>query len=374
MTNRERLFRVLDGKPVDRVPVWLLFPYHQTNYYVDVRTLPSYRNVFEASKQYACMLNRRNLKAPLFTPEVSETHEVVTEAGWQINRRTLCFNKIRLVSEVRRRGDGETEIKKMLDSEEDLLAFCALPVETDQARLVDCLNRQLPAYFREKQGFPQEYGAMMLDLGEPISGLYPAANLLEYPVWSVTRNQEILGLLDRLMARNRVIYNFCLEHDLADVYFLVGSELAAPPMVGPETFQTWIVPYAKELIELIHSREKKVIQHFHGQIKHLLPWFVEMAPDGLHTIEAPPVGNCTLTEAFDAVQNRMTLIGNIQYEDMHAFSEERMQRAVLDALNEGRGKRYILSPSAGPFLPDLTDRMARNYMIMMETAARFPQE
>ena len=71
MTARQRLFAVLSGKPVDRLPIWLLFPYHTTGYYVDVRTNPCYVPIFEKSKQCAIMLDRRNLALALFAPEVT---------------------------------------------------------------------------------------------------------------------------------------------------------------------------------------------------------------------------------------------------------------------------------------------------------------
>ena len=48
-------------------------------------------------------------------------------------------------------------------------------------------------------------------------------------------------------------------------------------MVSRETFQEWIVPYAKELIERIHSRGRYVIQHYHGQIRLILEDFLTMA-------------------------------------------------------------------------------------------------
>ena len=40
MTPRERLLAALDGRPTDRVPLWLLFPFHPLNCYVDVRQHP----------------------------------------------------------------------------------------------------------------------------------------------------------------------------------------------------------------------------------------------------------------------------------------------------------------------------------------------
>ena len=58
MTARERLFAALNGEPTDRIPIWLLFPYHRTSYYGDVRHEPSYRPVFEASQRYEITINQ----------------------------------------------------------------------------------------------------------------------------------------------------------------------------------------------------------------------------------------------------------------------------------------------------------------------------
>ena len=90
-----------------------------------------------------------------------------------------------------------------------------------------------------------------------------------------------------------------------------------------------------------------------------------MAPDALHTIEAPPVGNCTFTQAFEAVNDNITLIGNIQYEDFRSFTKEQMIEAVTKVLDECKDKRLILSPSAGPFLEPLPKQMIDNYITFM---------
>jgi uroporphyrinogen-III decarboxylase len=168
--------------------------------------------------------------------------------------------------------------------------------------------------------------------------------------------------------QRRIVYQYCLERDLADVYFLVGSELASPPLVSRKTFQRWIIPYACELIEMIHSRGNKVIQHYHGQIKQILPDFITMGPDALHTIEAPPVGNCTFTEAFKIVGDHMALIGNIQYDEFARMAPEEMAVAVRQVLDECRGERLILSPSAGPYETDISPRVVENYLTFMKTA------
>jgi uroporphyrinogen-III decarboxylase len=144
--------------------------------------------------------------------------------------------------------------------------------------------------------------------------------------------------------------------------------MASPPLVSRATFQRWVVPFAQELIALIHSYGKRVIQHYHGQIREILPDFVTMGADGLHTIEAPPIGNCTLTEAYRLTDERITLIGNIQYDDFRALPPAGMQRLVRDVLSEVGDRRFILSPTAGPFDPDAPAEVIRNYLAFLDAA------
>jgi uroporphyrinogen-III decarboxylase len=370
MNQRERLLALLRHEPVDRVPIWLLFPYHPLGCYGDVRTEPSYRQVFEASRSYAVHLNRRNFGVSLFTPDVTDTRETLVEDGWTVQRRLLTWQDVRLAAETRRRGT-EVQIKKLVNDEADLEAYCSLPVLADAAAIHAQLGRQLPKYQQELAEFPMELGAMMLDLGEPIGTLYGQSNLSEYPIWSLTRGEMIESFLSRVQERIRVIYSWCLEHELADVYFLVGSELASPPMVGVDTFQRWIVPHAKELIKMVHSAGCYAIQHYHGQISAILPYFREMGPDALHTIESPPVGDCTLSQAYDVLGEQIALIGNVQYDEFRSNTPDEMREAVRRVLEEVDGRPFMLSPSAGPYEATLSDRMVANYLAFMEAGREY---
>ena len=60
-----------------------------------------------------------------------------------------------------------------------------------------------------------------------------------------------------------------------------------------------------------------VMRRFFGQLYDILDGIREINPDGLHTIEAPPFGNCTLSQAREVLGD-MILIRNIQYSDLGA--------------------------------------------------------
>jgi len=364
MTGRERILAALRGEETDRVPAWLLFPWHRCSYYADARSEPSYREVFSAMTGSASVLDRRNFDIPVFAPEVKDEVEETSATGGSLRRRRLSWRGRELVSELRGGAGGASE-KRLLENDGDLDLFLSLPVQDDPAAVGTSLEALLPRYLEEKAEFPSSAGAMMLDLGEGIGELYHAASLLEYPVWSLTRRGEITAFLGRLQRHFLAKYRWCLERGLAEVYFLVGSELAAPPMVSPETFDEWVLPFEKELVDLVHAHGALVVTHFHGQVRELLDRFLEIGPDGLHTIEAPPVGNCTLGEAFQAVGDKMTLIGNIQYDEFRALSPAAMRDAVAAAIAEAGGRRFVLSPTAGPYERVLDETKRDNYLAFL---------
>lgn len=347
----------LEGRSTDHVPIWLLFPYHPTGYYVDVRQHPGYRPIHELALERCVTLNRRNLSGvPLYARNVEQS---TTERPDGTRLRRIAW-------------PGQClewpDSRKMLDADEDLERFCEVPIEEDEAVLRPALDRFAETIRAERADFPEQAGALMLDLGEPISLLYHSSNLESFSIWSMTHADRIEALLGKLMGRLRIVYRHALENDLADVYFLVGSELAAPPLVGLDTFNRWIIPYAKELIDLVRGHGKKTIQHFHGQIREVLPGFRTMGADAIHTIEAPPVGDCTWSQAYEALGDGVTLIGNIQYDDFRSMDEAQMRQAVRDVLRECAGRRLILSPSAGPYDPVPSDAFLRNYRTFIDEA------
>ena len=370
MTPRERLLAFLSNEPTDRVPVWLLFPYHPTSYYADVRALPQYREIFAASLQHAVHLNRRDFHVPLFTPEVERSQEELTDGPDHVTRTTYRYRGLRLTEESRETPDGPRR-KPLLNSEEDLATFAGFPIEQDEGRMAASLDEQIARWRVEAAEFPPHLGAMMDSLGEPVGVIYHHANLEEYAVWSLTAPEQVEAILDALMEQSRFLYRYLFEREVGDVVFMVGSELASPPLVSRETFGRWVVPYAQELIALAHAYNMKVIQHYHGQIKEILPDFLTMAPDALHTIEAPPVGNCTLTEAFAVVGDRIGLIGNIQYDEFHRMTPDEMEAAVRTCLDECRGRRFMLSPSAGPYETEVPRRLRENYLRFMEAGWKY---
>ena len=109
--------------------------------------------------------------------------------------------------------------------------------------------------------------------------------------------------------------------------------------------------------------------HYHGQLYDVLGGMRQIAPDALHTIEAPPVGNCTIAQAREQLGD-MILIGNVQYDDLAHQSREEIVAQVERAVAEG-GERFILSPTAGPYEDVIPENMVDNYIAFIEAGIRY---
>jgi hypothetical protein len=370
MTSRNKIISFLRGEIIEHAPIWMLFPYHRVGYYSDVLNNPYYENIAQSALQNTVWLNRRNAGVQLFSDDVEVIQTSFDVNNEHVNRIQYNYKGMELYSENRWGGANGPKTKKMLNSEEDLEIFSQFPLFPID-KIADAINPGFDSIRKESNDFPDELGLMMLDLGEPIGIIYSNANLEELAIWSITCPDLVESVLDNLMQRFRVIYNQAISSDIAPVFFSVGSELASPPMVNVDTFRRWIVPYATEINQMIHSSEKWIIQHYHGQIKEILPYFIEMAPDALHTIEAPPIGNCTFTEAFEIVGDKIGLIGNIQYDEFQRLTPDDMEQAVKDVVSECKGKRFMLSPSAGPYEEVLTPRQQENYLRFIQAGVKY---
>ena len=57
------------------------------------------------------------------------------------------------------------------------------------------------------------------------------------------------------------------------------------PMLSKELFDTYIAPFYKKLIPVIHKHNIKVFVDSDGDITTMMPWFLECEVDGVYPLE-----------------------------------------------------------------------------------------
>jgi uroporphyrinogen-III decarboxylase len=207
---------------------------------------------------------------------------------------------------------------------------------------------------------------MMLDLGDPLEVLYHLMSAENFSIFSLTDYEKIIEFTDTMYRRVYNFYKYFLERNVGEVFFIVGAEFAGPPLVSPEKFVDLSVRYVKGLVDLIRSYGKWSIVHFHGNLYHVLDGMKKIGMDGLHTIEAPPIGNCTISQARDFLGPQTILVGNIQYDDFKHKSPEEIKEEVRTVIEEGKAGKFILSPTAGPYETVVDEKTVQNYIAFIE--------
>ena len=364
MKSRERLERLFSNQEIDHIPIWLLFPYHPLGYYTDVYRNPYYKPILPYIEKYCDTFDRRPYPGRHFcfngNPEIVQRTVQETINGIPTEVQEICRGKLRLRKFVETTTSGK-RVHFFVDDIGQLKELAAIPYVFPEA--------DFSTIYRERDELGDK-GFMMLDLGDPLVPLYHLASAEDFAIWSLTDYDAMLEFTDLMYRRCMAMYKLCLENNAADVYFIVGTEFAGPPLVSPEKFNELSVRFVKGIVDLIRSYGKYSIVHYHGNLYKVLPGMKAINPDGLHTIEAPPVGDCTISQARAALGN-MVLIGNIQYDDLRSRTGEGVEALVKNAIEEARGGRFILSPTAGPYEETLTDHQVKNYIAFIEAGIKY---
>lgn len=365
LSSKERLTRLFEGKDIDRVPIWLLFPYHPIGCYVDVYKISSYRPVLDAVERYGVdIFDRRNFYTGFCfsaSPKIKRAKEIIEKKDEVIIKEKVLYKDI-ILEQKRVIKDGRSKvIKPYIQEIEDLEKILKLPYEPPRP--------DVSSFFREKEELGDR-GLMMVDIGDPLGVLFHLCSIEDFCIWSLEERDKLINFLDVIYERVLEMYRYLLENKVGPVYFIVGAEFAGPPIVSPNYFGELCARYVKGIVDLIRSYGMWSIVHYHGNLKMILDGIKYINPDGLHTIEAPPVGDCTLSDARKVLGD-MILIGNIQYDDLAGLDETDVRELTREILKEGMTGRFILSPTAGPYQESISERMQRNYIAFIETGIKY---
>lgn len=359
LSSRERILRFFAGRDVDRRPIWLLFPHHPFSSYVDVWNIPCYAPIMRRIEAGdADTFDRRGCaKNPLYTACPDLHFETVRQGRDTL--RTLSYKDFSLTAYTK--YEGGTRVKFFVDDPAQWKRLLSIPYEP--------IRPDLAAYRREREETGDK-GVFMLDLGDPLAALYGMMSAQDFAMATATDLPILEEVLAEMHRRVMDLYRTFLENDAADAYFIVGAEFAGPPLVSPAMFRRLSVGFVRDICDLVRSFGKLSIVHYHGNLFTILDGMRDIGMDGLHTVEAPPIGDCTLAQARDALPG-VALIGPIQYDDIIRLPPDAIKAQVEDAYRQMRGAPFILSPTAGPYEPFIDARAVGNYNVLLDTALRY---
>jgi hypothetical protein len=161
-------------------------------------------------------------------------------------------------------------------------------------------------------------------------------------------HRRILDTLEVLLSTGRI-----------DVLWMGGCEWITPPMASPDQYRTLVQEFEGDIIERAHESGALCHIHCHGNVRDTLELIVERGGDFTEPVEPPPDGDITFAEAKNLAGGRITLGGNIEAGLLKNGTAGEVELAVRNAF-EGGTERMVLMPTAYP-IDRFTRQMAENY-------------
>ncbi len=275
-------------------------------------------------------------------------------------------NDLTFLGEVRRGNKTSWRLKEPAETMDDLVSIIEMPFEIDTESVEKCITESYGKVHRDTR----DNGVLNLFISSPIvtiSGSLPFETFLEL---SITEKDMMHQLLKEITRRNLLLIDAHFKNrNLDTIVILGGSEQCTPPMMSPESFVEYVVPYDKPIVKRLKEYGIPVQCHCHGRIKHALPGMIEIGYDSTDPVEPPPAGDVTYSEARELADGKITLLGNLEWDELECSEPGHIKKRVRNILETGTD-RLILSASAGP-ISKISSKLADNYRAWIDTMNEF---
>ncbi len=367
MTRRERLTATIKGKSVDRPAVSF---YEIGGFDVDptdpdpynVYNDPSWKPLLDLAEAETDLIR---FASPGQTPAPSNPRqEFFSTVTWEEGESRFTETRVsiggRELSSLSRR-DRQTntlwEVKHLIKSEEDIRAYLELPDE--------CFRYDISVEgILEAERKVGDAGIVMIDTGDPLCAAASLMAMEDFTVIAFTNPDLFSRLLEKLaepiLARTKKV----AEMAPGRLWRIYGPEYATEPYLKPRHFRDYVVRYVEPMIRSIHSSGGWARVHCHGRIKKVLPMIVEMGADGIDPIEPPPQGDVYLADVRREYGKDLALFGNLEASDIENLPPPDFERVAEQSLQDGtagKGRGFVLMPSASPYGRTITKQTMTNY-------------
>ncbi|HUU43383.1 MAG TPA: uroporphyrinogen decarboxylase family protein [Planctomycetota bacterium] len=367
MTVRERLLAAMRCEPTDRVPIQVrgVYPTRPPE-----NLHPSYRPLYDLVVEkcdpvhpVGFRLGWHGIDREALDRRVDE---VPVDADWVEDVVTLGTPRGPLTEVHRRSLKGEPgfQTKHAVESVEDLERFLSIPAVAPE---VDA------SAFHAATREVGERALVIADVGgNPISGACGLLGSELLAIWSVTERDRVKELVLELRARWAACVERLLDAGVGPVMGTLGHEVALPPLLAPADFRELVVDVDLPVMRMIRERGNLIHVHCHYNLAKVLDGFLELGVNCMHPFEAPPMGDLELVEAKRRVAGRICIEGNLQIGELQMATPERIRELTRQIIEDAAaGGGLILSPTASPYWPRLTDTVRDNYVAFIQTGREF---
>lgn len=217
-----------------------------------------------------------------------------------------------------------------------------------------------------------ENGIIMSSIPDPLCLAAELMEFGEFTIWAMTETEHFARTVNIFHERFMENLKNMLDTQVVDLYRIFGPEYATPPYLPPRFFEKFVVPYVREMTDLIHSRGGKVRLHSHGKINRVLDMILETGVDAIDPCEAPPDGDIPLAEVKKRIGDQICIFGNLQLKMLEHASAVEVEKTVIACIEDAKaGGGFVIMPTAAPINTPLEKKTEDNYIRFIETALEY---
>lgn len=139
------------------------------------------------------------------------------------------------------------------------------------------------------------------------------------------------------------------------------------PIMSPEHFRQFVLPYLKEMVDLAKSKGVPFIKHTDGNIWPIIDMIVETGIDGLDPLE--PIAGMDIGEVKRRYGDRIAVVGNVDCgELLSRGNPDEVMEAVKETIAKASPRGGHILASSNSIHPAVKPE---NYKVMVETARKF---
>ncbi len=170
--------------------------------------------------------------------------------------------------------------------------------------------------------------------------------------------EQCRRLMDKILALDEHLINAAAKGG-TDFVFLGGP---GSEMISPKYYENFLVPYSKQVTDMVHKAGLLVYTHICSPIEPMLTngYYNQMGIDLFETLSEAPVGNVkSIDDAFSKLSPEICTRGNIGLDALlNETPEQIYERAwkILDAAKK-MGRKHILAASDYMFYDTKTENV-----------------
>jgi hypothetical protein len=389
LTGKERLLAAIRGGEVDRPPIWLREGFNiggdvkgeplqnlkglegelENDFYLGWKSDPLYLDLFDYVNGVADTMVSWNIgehinRFLVIPPE--HIHREVARADENIFIINGCIEtprgKLTFRDKLIRGINTFWRVEYPVKTVTDLKSMAAVPFHFSPG----ILHPYLEAY-EEKLLAVGDRGILQIGYPSPIVAVSGTMSLEDFLAMSLVEKRFVHELLQEITARLLVITDAIFANRrLETIVNFGGAEQCTPPLMPPEAFDEFVVPYDGLIIERLKRYDIPVNMHCHGRVRRALESMKRMGVDSTDPVEPPGGGDVSYGEAREIAGDELTLIGNLQFDELEFSTAREIAERVREIAGFG-SRRLILGASAGP-ISKITHQLAENYKTWIDTA------